>query len=127
SGASRRPVTTSHAGQDDFAVLDLDEVDARGALAAFLTGGAGFLELDLAVHAGEFDLPERRADRLRLGLARLGNGGRNRADAVIAAETLGQPGEGIAAFLPFLDERLRHRGIGGHLGLPRREEGDVRG
>src|SRR4029077_17217190 len=79
----------SHAGEDDFAVLDLDEVDARITLAAFLAGGAGFLELDLAVHAGEFDLPQRRADCLRLGLARLGDGGRNRADTVIAAETLG--------------------------------------
>src|ERR1700760_4266338 len=41
----RQHVSASHAGEDDFAVLDLDEVDARIALAAFLARGAGFLEL----------------------------------------------------------------------------------
>src|SRR5262249_52688611 len=112
-GSTERTMpSASHGGQDDFAVLDLDEVDARGALAAFLTGGAGFLEIDLAVHAGGVDLPERRTDRLRLRPSRPCNGGRNRAAAVLAPGALRRPRGRRAALLPFLDERLRHRRIG---------------
>ena len=80
--------------QDDLAVLDLDQIDAGIALTAFLTGRARLVELDHAVHAGELDLPERRADRLGLGLAGLGDGGRDGPDAVIAAEAFGQPANG---------------------------------
>src|SRR5262249_56882438 len=88
---------TSGVRQHDLAVLDPDQVDAGMALAAFLTGRAGFFELDLAIHPSQLDLPERRADRFRVHLARLGDGGRNRTNAVITAEALGQPGERIAA------------------------------
>src|SRR5215468_11214298 len=126
-GRPRRLVTTSGVRKDDLAVLDLDEIDARIALAAFLTRGAGFLEFDLSVHAGQLDLPERRADRLGLRLARLGDRGRDGADAVIAAEALGQTRERIAALLPFVDEGLSHGRIGRDIGVPRREEGDVGG
>src|SRR5262249_16288482 len=105
-GRPRRLVTTSGVRKDDLAVLDLDEIDARIARAAFRTRGAGFLEFDLSVHAGQLDLPERRADRLGLRLARLGDRGRDGADAVIAAEALGQTRERIAALLPFVDEGL---------------------
>src|SRR5215468_12157542 len=102
----------SNAREDDFAVLDLDEIDTRIALTAFLARGARFFELDLPVHPVEFDLPERGSDRLRIGLARLGDRRRNGADAVIAAEALGEPREGVAAFVPFRDERLCHGRIG---------------
>ena len=60
-------MTTSGVRKDDLAVLDLDEIDAGIALAAFLTRGTGFFEFDLSVHAGQLDLPERRADRFGLG------------------------------------------------------------
>src|SRR6516165_4785533 len=120
-------ISVSSARQDDFAVLDLDQIDAGIALAAFLTRRSGFLELDLAVHAGQLDLPECRADCLRIRLARLGNRRGNGTDSVIAAEALGQAGEGIAALLPFLDERLCHGRIGRDIGVPRREERDVSG
>src|SRR5262245_32773556 len=110
--AADQPDCVSGAGENNFAVLDLDQVDARIALTAFLARGAGFLELDLSVHARQFDLPERRADRLRIGLARLRDCGGNSADAVITAEALGQAGERVTTFLPFLDEGLRHRRIG---------------
>src|SRR6266446_417947 len=126
-GRPRRLVTTSGVRKDDLAVLDLDEIDAGIALAAFLTRGAGFFEFDLSVHAGQLDLPERRADRFGIGLARLGDCGRDGADAVIAAEALGQTCERIAAFLPFVDEGLGHSGIGRDIGVPGREEGDVGG
>src|SRR5262249_45703782 len=76
-GVPRRLATTSGVRKDDLAVLDLDEIDAGIALAAFLTRGAGFFEFDLSVHAGQLDLPERRADRFGLGLARLGDCGRD--------------------------------------------------
>src|SRR5262249_31923418 len=126
-GRPGRLVTTSGVRKDDLAVLDLDEIDARIALAAFLTRGAGFFEFDLSVHAGQLDLPERRTDRLGLRLARLGDRGRDGADAVIAAEALGQTRERIAALLPFVDEGLSHGRIGRDIGVPRREEGDVGG
>src|SRR5690349_2048996 len=80
----------SGARQHDLAVLDPDQIDAGMALAAFVTGRAGFFELDLAIHPGQLDLPERRADRFRVYLAGLGDGGRNGADAVISAEALGE-------------------------------------
>src|SRR6202040_1274758 len=70
----------SGARKDDLAVLDLDQIDARIALAAFLTRGAGFVELDRAIHPGQLDLPERRADRLGVGLARLADRRRDRAN-----------------------------------------------
>src|SRR5262249_46323013 len=123
----RRLVTMSGVRKHDLAVLDLDEIDARIALAAFLTRGPGFFEFDLSVHPGQLDLPERRADRLRIGLAGLGDRGRDGADAVIAAEALGQTCERITALLPFVDERLGHGRIGRDVGVPRREEGDVSG
>src|SRR5262245_35021616 len=126
-GRPRRLVTTSGVRKDDLAVLDLDQIDARVALAAFLTRGTGFFEFDLSIHPGQLDLPERRADRLGIGLAGLGDRRRDGADTVIAAEALGQTCERITALLPFLDERLRHRRIGRDIGVPRREEGDVGG
>src|SRR5262249_7235415 len=76
-GRPGRLVTTSGVRKDDLAVLDLDEIDARVALAAFLTRGAGFFEFDFSVHPGHLDLPERRADRVGLRLAGLGDGGRD--------------------------------------------------
>src|SRR5262249_39764790 len=79
------------------------------------------------VHPGQLDLPERRADRLGIGLAGLGDRGRDGADAVIAAEALGQTCERITALLPFVDEGLRHGRIGRDIGVPRREEGAVGG
>src|SRR5205085_8596096 len=78
---------------DDFPVLDPDEVDVRDALPALLALGAGLVELDLAVHAGELHLPEGGADRLGLGLAGLLDRGRDGADAVIAAIAPGHAGE----------------------------------
>src|SRR5215468_5978959 len=102
----------SNAREDDFAVLDLDEIDARIALTAFLARGAYLLEPDLPVHPVQFDLPERRADRFRIGLARFGDRRRNGADPVIAAKALGEPGKRVTAFVPFRDERLRHGRIG---------------
>src|SRR5262249_36460159 len=101
SGPPGRPggsrAKTSDVRQNDFAVLDLDQIDAGFALAAFLSGRAGLLEFDLAVHPHQLDLPEGRADGFGLGLARLGNRGRDCPDAVIAAEALGQSCERIAA------------------------------
>src|SRR5215204_2394363 len=96
----------SRVRQDDLPVLDLDQIDAGVALPALLTGRADLVELDHPVHAGQLDLPERLADRVGLGLAGLGDGGRDGADAIIAAEALGQPGEWIIALLPLVDERL---------------------
>src|SRR4030095_11379206 len=117
----------SGARKNDLAVLDSDQVDARIALAAFLARGAGFVEFARAVHAGEFDLPERRANGLGLGLAGLVDCRSNRPDAVIAAEALSQTAERMAALLPFLDEGLGHGRISGNIGVPRCEEGDVGG
>src|SRR5215471_14476034 len=105
-GRSRRLVTRSGVRKHDLAVLDLDQIDARIALPAFLTRGAGFFKFDLSVHAGQLDLPQRRADRLGLRLAGLGDRGSDGADAVIAAEALGQARERITALLPFFDEGL---------------------
>src|SRR5262249_20229200 len=126
-GRPRRLVTTSGVRKDDLAVLVLDEIDARVALASFLTRRTGFFEFDFSVHPGHLDLPERRADRVGLRLAGLGDGGRDGADAVIAAEALGQARERITALLPFFDEGLRHGRIGRDVRIPRREEGDVGG
>src|SRR5262249_60282634 len=104
----RRLVTTSGVWKDDLAVLDLDQIDAGVALPAFLTRRAGFFEFDFSVHPRHLDLPERRADRLGLGLAGLGDGGCGGAEAVIAAEARGQTRERTSALLPFLVECLRH-------------------
>src|SRR5262249_59439983 len=101
-GDPRRLVTTSGVRKDDLAVLDLDQVNARVALSAFLTRGAGFFEFDLSVHPRHLDLPERRADRFGLGLAGLGDRGCDGADAVIAAEALGPTRQRLSALLPFL-------------------------
>src|SRR5690349_6125744 len=57
--------------QDDFAVLDLDQVNVRHALAAFLAFRALLLEFDFSVEAREVYLPKRGTDRFRFGLAGL--------------------------------------------------------
>src|SRR4051794_1239934 len=112
---------------DDFPVLDPDQVDVRDALPALLALGAGLVELDLAVHAGELDLPEGGADRLGLGLAGLLDRGRDGADAVIAAIALGDARELEAALLPFLDELARHVRVRGRFRRPGREGRKVHG
>src|SRR5262245_58690278 len=56
--------------QRHLPVPDLDDEDARLALAALLAGGAVLVELDRAVDAGDVDLPEGVADGLGLGRAR---------------------------------------------------------
>ena len=80
--ARRATSSRAKSGQRDLAVLDLDDEDARLALAALLAGRAVLLELDRAVHAHEAHLPERIAHGLGLGLAgdpdRLGDGERCR-------------------------------------------------
>src|SRR5439155_3344169 len=73
----------------DAAVLDLDQVDVGLALAALLPGVAGLGEADRPVEPDEVDRPERLGDRGRIGRARLLDGVRDRADAVVAAEALG--------------------------------------
>src|SRR4051794_37848248 len=106
---------------DDFAVLDADQVHVRHALAAFLAFRTGLVELDLAVHTGQLDLPEGGADRLGVGLAGLLDRRRDGADAVIAAIALGDPGELEAALLPFLDELARHVRVWRRFRRPGRE------
>src|SRR5215218_6278979 len=73
---------------DDLAVFDPDQIDARSALTAFLAGRTALLELDHAVHARQLDLPERLTDGVGLGLAGLLDRCRDGADAVVAAEAL---------------------------------------
>src|SRR5205809_2932011 len=85
SGDARRR-TYLQLRKHDLGVVDLDEIDIGHALAAFLAGRALLLELDLAVKAHQFGLPQRFGDRGRLSLARLLDRSRDGADAVIAAE-----------------------------------------
>src|SRR5205823_7551245 len=113
--------------QDDFARLDLDQINIRDALAAFLAGRSRLGELDLAIETVDLDLPERRADRFRFSLAGLLDRRGDSADSVVAAEALGDAGEGQAALFPFREEVLGR--IGKRCGFrhPRREEGQMHG
>src|SRR5215204_3587478 len=110
---------------DDLAVFDPDQIDARSALTAFLAGRTALLELDHAVHAGQLDLPERLTDGVGLRLAGLLDRRRDGADAVVAAEALRQTRERVPTLLPLLDETFSHLGISRNVRVPRREERDV--
>src|SRR5437764_13696540 len=104
----RLPSTISHVTSErlhaDLAVGDFDQIDVGLALAAFLAFWAGFAEHDVAVQALDLDIPQCSLDRRRLRLARLLDRRRRRADAVIAAKTLGAAGDVEDALLPFGDE-----------------------
>src|SRR5205085_9660300 len=113
--------------QDDFARVDLDQVDVRNALPAFLAGGAGLGELDLAVEPVDFDLPERGADGFRVGLTGLLDRGGDRLDAVVAAEALRHARERETALFPFREEALRRVWRRGRFRHPRREESQMHG
>src|SRR6516162_3861638 len=84
---------TSERLHADFAVADLDEVDVRLALAAFLSLRSGLAEHDVPVEPLHLDVPHRCLDCRGLRLARLLDGGCRGADPVIAAEALGASGE----------------------------------
>src|SRR6516165_11670200 len=65
---------TSERLHADFAVIDLDEVDVRLALAAFLALRSGLAEDDVSIEPLHLDVPHRRLDCRRLRLARLLDG-----------------------------------------------------
>src|SRR2546429_197149 len=111
--------------QRHLAVADLDDEDARLALAALLAGGTVLLELDRAVDAHQAHAPEGLAHGLGIVLAgdpdRLGD----RGDPVVASEALREPLQGMAALGPLVDERLGELAVGHRLREPRHEEDDV--
>src|SRR5690242_13602925 len=113
------------ANEVHFAVVDLDHVHGRDALAAFLPRWACLGERDLAVQARELCLPKCLPDCFRLSLPGFRDRGGYGLNAVIPAETFGQARERITALLPFVDERLCSLGIRCGVREPRREEEQV--
>src|SRR5262249_59137341 len=110
--AEARRTRCSDLRQDDFARFDLDQIDVRDALPAFHASRPSLVELDPAIEAVDLDLPERGADRLRVGFSGLLDRRRNGADPVVAAETLRHAGKRQPALLPLGEEILRCRGRG---------------
>src|ERR1017187_2854795 len=80
----RRLHARSDFRNDDFAVLDLDQIHGRNTLTAFLAVGPGLDELNFSVQPGDIELPKRRTNGFRIGLTGLLDGGCDSTDAVLA-------------------------------------------
>src|SRR6476646_249270 len=110
---------------DDLAVIDLDQVHGRNALTAFFSFRPRFSELDLAIKAGDVELPQGCANCLRVGFSGLLDSRRDGPDTIIATEAFGHASELETALLPFRDEALGGFRIRRHLGHPWRERGEM--
>src|ERR1017187_6494901 len=111
--------------KNDLRVVDLYQVDIGHALAALFSGRSLLLELDLAIQAHQFRLPEGVRDRLGLGLTRLFDSDSDSANAVITAETLGRTSKIEPALFPFSKEIPGCGRIGRIVRIPGRERGQV--
>jgi hypothetical protein len=111
----------------DLAAGNLDEIDARHVLRAFLAGGALLDEGDVAVDALHLDVPQGLADGFRLRLAGCLDRGRDGVNAIPSAEALGQTADVMLLLVPERDEALGDVGVLHGFRKPRREEHEVVG
>src|SRR5262249_36012587 len=79
-------------------------------------------EGNVAADPGDLHIPQRLLDRRRLGLACGFDGGGDGQYPIIAAETLGQAADIVAARLPLIYEFRREIAVLHRLGKPWREE-----